>query len=57
MKKPQKPVLIALEDEPNMPDLAEAPIVRDTPLTTASVLLQDQHNNASEALLVRSLDY
>jgi uncharacterized membrane protein YcjF (UPF0283 family) len=38
MKKPQKPVLIALEDEPNMPDLAEAPIVRDTPLTTASTV-------------------
>ena len=36
MNKQQKPVLIALEDERNMPDPAEAPIVRDTPLTAAS---------------------
>ncbi|MDG1935486.1 MAG: hypothetical protein P8I83_03575 [Paracoccaceae bacterium] len=57
MKKPQKPVLITLEDEPSMPDPAEALIVRGTPLTTASVLSQDQHNNAPEALLVSSLDY
>ena len=36
MNTQQKPVLIALEDERNMPDPAEAPIVRDTPLTAAS---------------------